>query len=52
MPGYYFVSIVFDKLIQPPDVDDWKASALVQSIRLVAGENAAQAEATVDRAHQ
>lgn len=44
-PGYYFVSLVFDKLLQPPDVDNWKASALVQSIRMV-GADAAQAEAT------
>ena len=39
------MSLVFDKLIQPPDVDNWKAAALVQSIRTV-DRDATQAEAT------
>jgi hypothetical protein len=46
MPGYHFVSMVFDKLLQPPDVDNWKAAALVQSIRTVEQSNGDQPVAT------
>lgn len=47
--GRNFVSVVFEKLLPPPDTDTWRGAAIVESIRVVDGGIAAADQA---RAHQ